>query len=113
MKQKKNKSEGGLVYSTNPDFNINNIEPEQEDISPAQQDLRIWLERKGGGKVVTAVKGFIGNDDALSTLAKMLKSKCGVGGTSKDGEILIQGDHRDKVVKILTEAGYRTKKAGG
>jgi len=62
---------------------------------------------------VTAVKGFIGNDDDLNELARMLKSKCGVGGTSKDGEILIQGDHREKVILLLTNAGYKAKKAGG
>ena len=73
----------------------------------------MWLDRKQrAGKVVTLVKGFVGRDEDLQTLARLLKTKCGVGGAAKDGEILIQGDHRDRVVAILTAAGYGCKKAG-
>ena len=104
----------GMVYSTNPDFQFTTDEVEEaETLAPAQQDLRVWLDRKQrGGKVVTLVKGFVGRADDLAELARLLKTKCGVGGAAKDGEILIQGDHRDRVVEILTKSGYRCKKAG-
>ena len=104
-----------MVYSTNPDFEYTTSESEQvETLAPEKQDLRVWLARKHrGGKTVTLVKGFIGSDDDLQELGRMLKSRCGVGGSAKDGEIIIQGDHRDRVVELLTKAGYRCKKAGG
>ena len=103
-----------MVYSTNPDFKYETAEePETETLPAQQQDLRVWLDRKQrAGKVVTLVKGFVGRDEDLQTLARLLKTKCGVGGAAKDGEILIQGDHRDRVVEILTRSGYRCKKAG-
>ena len=104
----------GMVYSTNPDFQYKTDEVEEPDtLAPAQQDLRVWLDRKQrGGRVVTLVKGFVGREADLAELARLLKTKCGVGGAAKDGEILIQGDHRDRVVEILTKSGYRCKKAG-
>ena len=104
----------GMVYSTNPDFNYEMTEtPEAETLPPARQELRVWLDRKQrAGKVVTLVKGFVGRDADLQELARLLKTNCGVGGAAKEGEIIIQGDHRDRVVEILTKSGYRCKKAG-
>ena len=103
-----------MVYSTNPDFNYERTEtPEAATLPPARQELRVWLDRKQrAGKVVTLVKGFVGRDADLQELARLLKTKCGVGGAAKEGEIIIQGDHRDRVVEILTKSGYRGKKAG-
>lgn len=105
----------GMVYSTNPDFEYNSSdEVEDEVVAPSKQDLRVWLDRKQrGGKVATLVCGFRGSESELKELARTLKSKCGVGGAAKDGEIIIQGDHRDKVVDLLLKAGYKCKKAGG
>lgn len=110
---KKKASEGGLVYSTNPNFKLKEDVIESPTPGASQQDLRVWLERKGGGKMVTLVKGFQGKLSDLEELAKALKSKCGVGGGSKDGEIFIQGDQREKVIAHLTQKGYKVKKAGG
>ena len=79
-----------------------------------EQELTVHIEKKGrGGKAVVLVKGFIGNDDDLDDLAKMLKKKCGVGGSAKDGEIIIQGDDRAQVMKVLEKEGYSTKRVGG
>lgn len=105
----------GMVYSTDPDFVYDTgAEPEAETLPPAQQRLRVWLDRRQrGGKTVTLVKGFVGTTSDLEALARLLKNKCGVGGSAKEGEILIQGDRRDRVVEILAAAGYGCKKAGG
>ncbi|MBI5915553.1 MAG: translation initiation factor [Bacteroidetes bacterium] len=116
MSKNKKPDSLGFVFSTNPDFNFQPEEPEQvDDLPPAQQPLKIWLDRKQRkGKDVTLVTGFTGGDEGLETLAKALKTKCGVGGSVKDGEILLQGDHRDKVLAYLLAQGYsKAKKAGG
>lgn len=110
MKKRPPSGLGGLVYSTNPKVGT---EARPTTLPPAEQDLRIHLDRLKGNKVVTRIVGFTGNDDDLADLGKLLKSKCGVGGNTKDGLILLQGDHRDKVLALLNEKGYKAKKAGG
>lgn len=111
---KKNKN-GGFVFSTNPDFEFEEENtPPEETLPPQQQALRIMLDKKArGGKQVTLITGFVGNDDDLKSLGKLLKTKCGVGGSTKDGEVIIQGDYRDKVLEILQKEGYKAKKKGG
>lgn len=109
---KKNKG-GGVVYSTNPDYEFNSLEEEAETPENSRQELKIWLDRKGGGKVVSRVTGFIGKDEDLQVLKKKLQNQCGSGGAAKDSEILIQGDHRDKLLAFLLKEGYKAKKAGG
>lgn len=108
---KKKQQSGGIVYSTNPDFVPQHDEPEeQETLSPAQQQLKVVLDKKQrAGKVVTLVNGFIGKEDDLEKLGKELKTKCGTGGSVKDGQILIQGDYREKILKWLQDWGYKAK----
>ncbi|MDZ4664256.1 MAG: translation initiation factor [Bacteroidota bacterium] len=103
-----------VVYSTNPNFKFETENNgEDETLEPLKQDLRIFLDRLGGGKVVTRISGFVGKTGDIEALGKLLKQKCGGGGTVKDRNILIQGDHREKLVKILGELRYKVKKAGG
>jgi len=116
MGKKNKKKRIGVVFSTNPDFEYQNQENSNiESLEPQQQRLRVLIDRKKRrGKEVTLIIGFEGSDDDLKDLGKMLKSKCGVGGSVKDGEIIVQGNQRDKVMKLLLDAGYsQTKKSGG
>ncbi len=115
MAQNDWKARLGMVYSTNPDFEYRTEQREEPaTLPPELQELRVWLDRKQrGGKVVTIVRGFVGSADDLAELARLLKTKCGVGGAAKEGGILIQGDHRDRVTELLLKSGYRCKKAGG
>ena len=102
------------MYSTDPNYQPEERNSFFDNVSADKQVLRIWLERGKGGKEATVIKGFVGSDDALSDLAKTIKSKCAAGGTAKDGIIIVQGDHRDKVLKLLMDGGYKNvKKAGG
>jgi translation initiation factor 1 len=119
-KKQKLNNENGLVYSTDPNFTLSSFfaaetPDEPVEIAPDKQQLRVWIDRKQrGGKEVTLIQGFAGSEEQLKDLAKLLKTKLGVGGAAKDGEIIIQGDHREKTVQILQQAGYnKTKKAGG
>ena len=98
----------GVVYSTNPDYEYSDDSQEEADTLPKnQQKLRLNMERTGrGGKTVTLVKGFIGSEEDINALCKLLKQKCGVGGSVKDGEIIIQGDHRQRLVEILKKEGF-------
>jgi translation initiation factor 1 len=111
----KKKERLNVVYSTNPDFQFEYEEDEQPDTLPVnQQKLYVSIDRKQrGGKEVTLIEGFIGSEDDLKDLGKMVKQKCGVGGTAKDGEILIQGNFRDKVCALLEKEGYQVKRKGG
>lgn len=110
------KNLGGLVFSTDPNYKPEEEEQEEyESLAPSQQRLRVLLDRKQRrGKSVTLVTGFDGSDDEIKELGKALKSYCGVGGSAKNGEIMVQGDQRDKVLKYLLDKGYsQTKKSGG
>lgn len=111
----KNKSDrNGFVYSTDPNFKFEEEQNDQETLAPSRQKLRIWLDTKiKGGKTATVVKDFVGQESDMSDLGTKLKSHCGTGGNVKDGEIIIQGDQREKIFQWLIKNGYsNTKKAG-
>lgn len=111
----KKKEKVNIVYSTNPDFQFQFDEEEDVQTLPkSQQKLYVSIDRKQrAGKEVTLIEGFVGTDEDLKELGKILKSKCGVGGTAKDNEILIQGNFKDKIFDLLVKEGYSVKKKGG
>jgi len=112
MSKKKLYNKTGIVFSTAPDFDFNNEENEIESLPPKEQFLKVVLDRKHrGGKTVTLIKGFVMKENDMEALAKQLKSYCGSGGSAKDNEIIIQGDHSDKIVQWLVKDGYtKTRK---
>jgi len=115
MKKNDWKKRDGVVYSTDSNFEFSQkTNSEGPTLPPAQQNLKIFLDKSGrAGKQVTLISGFEGIVVDLETLVKILKNKCGIGGSAKDGEKLIQGDVRDKVLQILQQAGYKAKRTGG
>ncbi len=115
MGKKSKKNRIGVVYSTNPDYDYDHESEETETLPNQQQKLRVQVDRKKRkGKEVTLVTGFIGSAEDMKDLGKMLKSKCGVGGSAKDGEIIIQGNNKQKVIDLLKKEGYsQTKGVGG
>lgn len=110
----KSKKNGGMVFSTNSDFDYDDESTEVETPPNGEQLLYVSIDKKKRkGKEVTLIEGFVGMDEDLKELGKQLKSACGVGGTTKNGEILIQGSFRDKIIELLDSKGYRTKRKGG
>jgi translation initiation factor 1 len=106
-------NKGGVVFSTNPDYEYASDNEEMETLPNDKQSFKIWLDRRGGGKVVSRVEGFIGTAADINELKKKLQNHCGTGGSVKDMEILIQGDQRDKILAYLLKERYKAKKAGG
>lgn len=114
MKDNNWKDRLNVVYSTNPDFQYDQGEKQEEEtILPQKQNLIVAIEKKNrGGKTVTLVKGFIGKEDDLAELGRKLKTRCGVGGSVKDGEIIIQGEFKTRIADLLKEWGYKVKVSG-
>ena len=110
-KNKKNRK--GVMYSTNPDFEFEYENEKMDTLSNNQQNLKVCIDKHRAGKIAIIIKDFIGTPDDLKALGKILKAKCGVGGSAKNGEIIIQGDLRDKVMDILAKEGYNYKRVGG
>ena len=110
-RNKKNRK--GVMYSTNPNFEFEYENEEMDTLANNQQNLRVCIDKHRAGKIAVIIKDFIGTTDDLKALGKILKVKCGVGGSAKNGEIIIQGDLRDKVMDILAKEGYNYKRVGG
>jgi len=112
MKKNKNNRKG-MIYSTNPNFEFEYDNEKMDTLANNQQNLKVCIDKHRAGKIAVIIKGFVGNTDDLKALSKILKARCGVGGSTKNGEIIIQGDIRDKVMDILTKEGYNYKRVGG
>ena len=111
MAKSKKNTFRNIVYSTNPDLNYEMSEESVETLPASKQNLKAQISRKGrGGKTVTLVTGFVGSDADLESLGKTLKGRCGVGGSAKDGEIILQGDVRERAVEALLALGYKARK---
>ena len=110
---KNNKNRKGVMYSTNPDFEFEYDNEEMDTLANNQQNIKVCIDKHRAGKVAVILKGFVGNTDDLKALSKILKTRCGVGGSTKNGEIIIQGDIRDKIIDILAKEGYNYKRVGG
>lgn len=114
-KKKKKRDFSGMVYSTDPDYDLDAFDAvdEEDTLAPQHQNLRIKLERYKGNKKASVVTGFIGTEADLKALGKLLKTKCGGGGSVKEGDIIIQGDHRQRIGEVLAAEGYKYKLSGG
>ena len=110
-KNKKNRK--GVMYSTNPDFESEYENEKMDTLANNQQSVKVCIDKHRAGKIAIVIKGFVGHTNDLKELGKTLKAKCGVGGSAKNGEIIIQGDLRDKVMDILAKEGYNYKRVGG
>jgi translation initiation factor 1 len=110
---KKGRKRKGIMYSTNPDFECEYENEELETLTNNKQNLKVCIDKHRAGKIAVIIKEFIGTTEDLKSLSKLLKSKCGVGGSVKNGEIIIQGNTRDKVMEILGKEGYNYKRVGG
>ena len=109
----KKKNKKLTVYSTNPNFEYDEDNHEDITLEPSDQLLEVWIDKHRAGKTAIIIKGFVGNLSEIKDLSKKLKTKCGVGGSVKNGEIIIQGNVRDKIMDILKQDGYRYKRVGG
>ena len=110
---KKGKNRKGIMYSTNPDFEYKYENEELETLTNNKQNLKVCIDKHRAGKIAVIIKDFVGSAEDLKALGKLLKTKCGVGGSAKNGEIIIQGDVRDKVMEILEKEGYNYLRVGG
>tara|TARA_B110000879_G_scaffold64902_1_gene91278 strand:+ start:7126 stop:7464 length:339 start_codon:yes stop_codon:yes gene_type:complete len=110
---KKRKNKKGVMYSTNPDFEYEYENEEMETLPNKEQHLKVCIDKHRAGKIAVIIKDFVGTTDDLKDLGKRLKSKCGVGGSAKNGEIIIQGNVRDKVMELLQKEGFNYKRVGG
>ena len=110
---KNKKKRKGIMYSSNPNFEFEYENQEMGTLSNNEQHLKVCIDKHRAGKIAIIIKNFAGNSEDLKALGKLLKTKCGVGGSAKNGEIIIQGDVRDKVMVILDKEGYNYKRVGG
>ena len=111
--EKNKKNRKGVMYSTNPNFEFEYENETMDTLANNQQNLKVCIDKHRAGKIAIIIKGFVGTAANMKALCKILKAKCGVGGSAKNGEIIIQGDLRDKVMDILAKEGYNYKRVGG